>query len=93
MRREDAVCVCVCVCVREREREGGREGERERRGGREGERSQRSSFRLPGRWRRKISELQGLGVWGYGTKGFVISKTPIFLEHSVHPYLRPSKRA
>ena len=82
--REDCVCVCVCVSQRERERE--KDGE--------GERSQRTSSLVP--WpmeEKEISELQGLGVRGYGTTGFVISKTPIFLEHSAHPYLRLSKGA
>ena len=72
--------VCVCVCVTERDGEG--------------ERSQRTSSLVP--WpmeEKEISELQGLGVRRYGTTGFVISKTPIFLEHSAHLYLRLSKGA
>ena len=78
------VCVCVCVCQREREREKEMGKERE---------VKELVLWSPGRWKRKISELQGLGVRGYGTTGFVISKTPIFLEHSAHPYLRLSKGA
>ena len=76
----------MCVCVSQREREREKDGE--------GERSQRTSSLVP--WpmeEKEISELQGLGVRGYGTTGFVISKTPIFLEHSAHPYLRLSKGA
>ena len=56
---------CVCVCHREMRKE----------------RTQRTSSLVP--WpmeEKEISELQRLGVRGYGTTGFVISKTPIFLN-------------
>lgn len=63
--RDQGTLKTVCVCHREMRKERG----------------QRTSSLVP--WpmeEKEISELQRLGVRGYGTTGFVISKTPIFLN-------------